>query len=75
MPLKDVKYIGGYKLELVFENGRRKIHDFKTFLFNSNQPLVKKYQRLNLFKKVRIDSTGCLTWGDNEMDSNPYDLP
>jgi len=75
MPLKEVKYIGGYKLELIFENGKRKIHDFKNFLFSSSHPLVKKYKRLNLFKKVKIDSTGCLTWGDNEMDFNPYNLP
>ena len=75
MPLKEVNYISDYKLELIFENGRRKIHDFKNFLFTSTHPFVIKYRSLNLFKKARIDSTGCLTWGENEMDFNPYNLP
>ena len=75
MALKEVKYIKEYKLELIFDNGRRKIHDFKNFLFNSNHPFISKYKKLNLFKKVKIDSTGCLSWGDNEMDFNPYNLP
>ena len=75
MPLSAINYKGDYKLELIFSNGRRKTHDFKNFLFNSNHPLVTKYRQLNLFKKVKIDTTGCLSWGDNEMDLNPYDLP
>lgn len=25
MPLTDVKYLGGYKLELIFESGRKKL--------------------------------------------------
>ena len=75
MPLKEVKYINGYKLELIFENGEKKTHDFRNFLLSSNHPFVTKYQQINLFKKVRIDSTGCLTWGKNEMDFNPYNLP
>jgi hypothetical protein len=75
MPLKEVKYLDEYKIELIFENGRKKIHDFKNFLFTSTHPMIIKYRKLNLFKKVKIDSTGCLTWGNNEMDFNPYDLP
>ena len=75
MPLKEVRYIKDYQLELVFNNGRKKIHDFKNFLFSSEHPLVTKYRKINLFKKVRIDSTGCISWGNNEMDLNPYDLP
>lgn len=75
MALQQVIYKGEYKLELVFTNGRKKTHDFRNFLYNSKHPLVIKYKRLSLFKKARIDSTGCLTWGDNEMDLNPYNLP
>ena len=75
MALKEIKYKGDYKLELIFSNGKKRTHDFKHFLFNSHHPLVNKYRRLALFKKVKIDSIGCLTWGDNEMDLNPYNLP
>ncbi|HLG35592.1 MAG TPA: DUF2442 domain-containing protein [Bacteroidia bacterium] len=75
MPLKEVRYIRDYKLELIFNNGRKKIHDFENFLFSSVNPLVTKYRQVNLFKKVKIDSTGCISWGKNEMDLNPYDLP
>ncbi len=75
MALREIKYISDYKLELIFSNGRKRTHDFKNFLFSTQHPLISKYRRLNLFKKVKIDSTGCLTWGNNDMDLNPYDLP
>jgi len=31
MPLKEVRYISGYKLELIFENGRTKFMISKSF--------------------------------------------
>ncbi len=76
MPLTDVKYIGGYKLELVFESGRKKIHDFKKFLFSSSHPSIKKYQNIDLFKQVKLyKRAGLLTWDKHEMDIDPYYLP
>ena len=75
MPLKEIRYIKDYKLELVFNNGSKKVHDFKNFLFTSTHPFIIKYRSVNQFKKVKIDTTGCLTWGKNEMDFNPYYLP
>jgi hypothetical protein len=76
MPLTDVKYLGDYRLELVFESGRKKIHDFKKFLFSTSHPSIKKYQNIELFKTVKFyKQAGILTWGKHEMDIDPYYLP
>ncbi len=75
MPLKKVEYLEEYKLMMIFSNGRKKIHDFKNFLFSNNHPSVIPYRKLSLFKKVKIDTDGTLTWGNNQMDFNPYNLP
>jgi hypothetical protein len=76
MPLKEVKYLNDYKLELIFESGRKKIHDFKKFLFTSTHPSFTKYQNIELFKKVKLyKKAGILTWGNHEMDFDPYYLP
>ena len=54
MPLKEVKYLDNYRIELIFENGKKKIHDFKHFLYNSNHPIIIKYRQLNLFRRPLI---------------------
>ncbi len=40
MALTKVTYLGDYKLELIFESGRKKIHDFKKILFSSSHPSI-----------------------------------
>jgi hypothetical protein len=75
MPIKEIKYISDYKLMIVFSNGKKKIHDFKNFLFSTTSAWAVKYRNINLFKKAYLASDGTITWGNNEMDFNPYNLP
>ena len=75
MSVKEVKYLKDYKLVIIFSNGKRKVHDFKNFLFNTTSAWAIKYRNINLFKKFKVDENGAITWGNNEMDFNPYNLP
>ena len=75
MPVKQVTYLKDYKLMIVFTNGKKKIHDFKNFLFSNSTTWAVKYRDTNLFKNFKVDNTGSITWGNNEMDFNPYNLP
>ena len=42
----EVKYLEDYKLELKFENGVRKIVDFKDTVFNHDGPVIKPLRDL-----------------------------
>jgi hypothetical protein len=75
MPVKEITYLKGYKLLIVFTNGKKKIHDFKNFLYNTSTTWAIKYRNPELFKTFAIDESGAITWGNNEMDFNPYNLP
>jgi hypothetical protein len=67
MKVSSVKYLNGYKLLILFEDGISKTVDFEQFLMNSLQPMTNQFMEIELFKQVRIQM-GNLTWLDNEMD-------
>jgi hypothetical protein len=67
MVITEVKYLGGYKLQLTFHNDKVKMVDFTDFLFDYANTNFHKYRDLNKFKKVRIED-GWLAWGKNEVD-------
>lgn len=64
--IKDAKYVDGYKLRLRFNDGKEKIVDFGPFLRSARNPMTKKYQDLDQFKKFRV-RYGDLDWNDMEL--------
>ena len=71
--IKNAKYIGDYKIEIIFFDKTIKNIDLKNFLFKSKNPYIKKYQNQDLFKQFRIED-GEICWGDNEFDLNPLSI-
>lgn len=71
--IKDVKYLGGYRLKVTIHDGTEKVIDLESFLRSSSRPSVRKYLNKKLFAKVRI-VYGAPSWGDNEMDINPINI-
>lgn len=69
----DAAYVDGFRIQVVFSDGTRRIVDLDTFLSNAPNPLYKKYRRKSEFKKFEIIN-GNLNWNDYEMIFPVWDL-
>lgn len=67
MIVASVRYLGQYRLEVLFDDGEVRIADFQQFLFQDHSPMTTQFRDMNRFKKVSIDS-GHLTWENGQMD-------
>jgi hypothetical protein len=64
--IEKAKYLEAYKIKITFSDSTENIIDFKEFLEASKLPDLKKYLKLQNFKKFKVKS-GNLIWGDFEM--------
>ncbi len=62
----DVTYLGGYRLEIIFQDGKRQYIDFEPFLRNAKNPDIRDYLDTEKFTSYRIEY-GDLVWGDLEL--------
>jgi hypothetical protein len=73
--LKDVisaNYKGGYKIEVIFEDGAAGVVDFSRYL--SEGGVFEKFKDIDFFKNFKInEELGVLAWGD-EIDIAPETL-
>ena len=73
--LRDViaaNYKGGYKIELIFEDGASGIVDFSKYLNKGG--VFEKFRDMEFFMNFKInEELGALTWGD-EVDIAPETL-
>ncbi len=74
MKIATIKHIVNYRLEIVYDNGMKKVIDLEKFLKSSNHPLINKYLDISLFSQVYLDVQGVPCWGDNEFDINPQSI-
>ncbi len=64
-----IKYLGGYKLELTFDNGKTGTVDLKHY--TKKKGLFRKLANINFFRKLYIDKElGVLSW-PNGLDIAP----
>jgi hypothetical protein len=64
--INEVEYLGGYTLNLLFNDNTNQLIDFYPFLSESLNPLIRKYLDLNEFKKFELDN-GDLQWNDYDL--------
>lgn len=64
--IKEVKYLGEYKLNLLFNDNTNQTIDFFQFLSDSLNPFIRKYLDLSEFKKYELDN-GDLQWNDYDL--------
>jgi len=70
----NAKYINSYKLEVVFNDDKKKIIDFGDFLNSHSHPQFNKYKKEQNFKRFKIQN-GNIVWGkDWDMIFPVYDL-
>ena len=67
MNIVEVRYLHGYQVEVVFDDGQVRIADFSGFLQKAKNPMSTQFKDIEMFKNVEIDH-GDLSWEDGEMD-------
>ena len=67
-------YVDGYRIEVVFNDSKRRVVDFANFLSTHSHPQNNNYKKPENFKKFRIEN-GNIVWGkDWDMIFPVYDL-
>ena len=70
--VSEARHIEGYKLELVFENGRTGTIDFKGYVHNSG--IFSRFSDVEYFKQFYVNKeVGTLCWPDG-LDIAPETL-
>ena len=64
--ITNAKYMGNYKIQLLFSDSKEKLIDFEPFLTHSMNPMTRKFLDIDEFKKFQIQY-GDLIWNDYEM--------
>lgn len=71
--IKSAKYLGDYKIQLLFSDKTKRVIDFRTFLSNALNPMTSQYVDKQKFSSFRI-KYGDIVWGDYEMYFPIWDL-
>ena len=71
--IEKANYLSDYKIAFEFNDGIKKIVDFKNFIFSSLHPDIRKYQNQKLFQKFNLNY-GEIEWNDYELAFPIYDL-
>ena len=66
LSITEADYIGDFAIRLTFNDGHRKLVDFKPFLEHAKHPAIKKYLNEDQFKTFQIED-GNLDWNDFDM--------
>lgn len=60
--VKKATYLDGYKISILFNDGKNKVVDFSDFINHNNKEALAKYKNVTTFKKFKIED-GNLVWG------------
>lgn len=70
----NAKYINGFQLEILFNDGKKQVVDFNGFFETHSHPQYNEYKKEENFKRFKIEN-GNIVWGDNwDMIFPLYDL-
>lgn len=62
LSVKKAVWVGGYKLLIVFNDGKEQLVDFAGFIGNNNKASLLKYKLPIYFKQFHIED-GNVVWG------------
>ena len=71
--IKEAKYLGDYRIQISFSDGKERIIDFEPFLKKALNPMTTKFLDKTLFADFEIEH-GDLMWNDFEMCFPIWDL-
>jgi hypothetical protein len=64
--ITEVYYVTGYRLRLVFSNGKSREVDFRPFLKRAKHPSIRKYLDRSRFLQFKLID-GNLNWNDYDL--------
>lgn len=64
--IRRAKYVGAYKIHLLFSDEQERVVDFEPFLRNSLNPMIQKYLNLDDFQNFTVEY-GDLFWNDYDL--------
>ena len=68
----SARYLAGYKIEVVFDNGRSGVVDFSRYVERGG--VFERFRDIEFFRKFRVnEELGVLTW-ESEVDIAPETL-
>lgn len=68
----SARYLAGYKIEVVFDDGRGGVVDFSRYMERGG--VFERFHDIEFFRKFRVnEELGVLTW-ENEVDIAPETL-
>lgn len=67
--VENAKYIDGYKIDIMFDDGTRHVVDLESVVFSDGRKIVSELRDLNLFKDFSIQRH-TLAW-KNGLDFAP----
>ena len=62
--VKKAHYLNDYKVQIIFNDKKKKVIDFGEFLQTHRHSVFNKYKRIENFKKLKIDERN-IVWGEN----------
>lgn len=65
--VSEATYLDGYRISILFNNGIRKVVDFKHIV--QHYPVFNPLCNLNLFKQFKVTDT--LEWEEGKIDIAP----
>ncbi len=71
--IESAKFVGDFKIDILFKNGTQRLVCFKAFLEASSHPSIKKYLNEDRFVEFKIID-GNLNWNDYDLIFPVYDL-
>ena len=71
--IDTAQYLSDYVIRIRFNDGTERLVDFKSFLFKSLHPSIKKYLDEKNFSKFKIID-GNLNWNDYDLIFPIWDL-
>ncbi|MBR6118353.1 MAG: DUF2442 domain-containing protein [Paludibacteraceae bacterium] len=66
--ITNAKYLGEYRLELTFSNGKIKVFDAKDYI--ASHPLFASLKDKQLFSQFQLDGW-TVSWLDGKLDISP----
>ena len=66
--INSAKYLGDYRLSLLFSNGEERIFDAKNYI--ASHPLFDSLKDKQLFSQFRLDGW-TVSWQDGKLDIAP----
>ena len=65
----EFKYLGGYKLELTFDNNTKGVADLQEL--PQVGTVFEPLKDIEIFKNIKLEYGGVITWLDGQLDIAP----